>query len=236
MFGYTAKEVLGQSIAKLLPDGRLDEERAMLGRIAHGDKVAAFETQRRRKDGTMIHVSIRLSPIVERDRVVGASKVVRDITERKQMEEATRRANAYLASAVDSIQDAFALYDERDRVVLVNSAFRQLFGSGSSGAIVGQTFTDVLDASIRAHVFTGDSTGALRERLLAYHRAPSGTVELRTTSGRIPVIALSAAALPRDTARANDAGFRRYLTKPVDIDELTAAFEEILGAATDRES
>lgn len=58
----------------------------------------------------------------------------------------------------------------------------------------------------------------------------------RADTRELPVIALSAAALPRDTARANDAGFRRYLTKPVDIDELTAAFEEILGAATDRES
>jgi PAS domain S-box-containing protein len=184
MFGYPAKEMLGHSIATLFPHGLPDEEWAMLGRIAHGEKVAAFETQRRCKDGTLIHVSIRLSPILERDRVVGASKVVRDITERKQMEEATRRANAYLASAVDSIQDAFALYDEHDRVVLVNSTFRQLFGSGSDGAIAGQTFVEVLDAGIRTHVFAGDSPDALRERLLAYHRAPSGTIELRTTSGR----------------------------------------------------
>jgi CheY-like chemotaxis protein len=61
----------------------------------------------------------------------------------------------------------------------------------------------------------------------------SGIEAMRTLTGRadtkgIPVIALSAAALPRDTARASDAGFRRYLTKPVNIDELTAAFEEIL--------
>jgi len=185
MFRYTAGEMLGTSIAKLLPDNRLDHERAMLEQIARGDKVAAFEAQRRRKDGSLIHVSVRLSPIVERGRVVGASKVLRDITERKQMEEATRRANAYLASAVDSIQDAFALYDEHDRVVLVNSAFRQLFGRGSEGAIVGRTFSDVLDASVRSHIFAGDSVESIRERLTVYHRAPSGTVELRTTSGRI---------------------------------------------------
>ncbi|HEU4733714.1 MAG TPA: PAS domain S-box protein, partial [Kofleriaceae bacterium] len=171
MFGYTAKEMIGQSIAKLMPDGRFEEERALINRIARGEKFAAFETERRRKDGTMIHVSIRLSPIIERDRVVGVSKVVRDITEHRQMKEATRRANAYLASAFDSIHDAFVLYDEHDRVVLVNSTFRQLLGSGSTGAIVGQTFTDVLDASIRARVFAGDSAEALRERLIAYHRA-----------------------------------------------------------------
>jgi len=54
----------------------------------------------------------------------------------------------------------------------------------------------------------------------------------RADTREIPVIALSAAALPRDAIRANDAGFRRYLTKPVNIDELTTAFEEILVAAT----
>ncbi|HEU4730731.1 MAG TPA: ATP-binding protein, partial [Kofleriaceae bacterium] len=69
----------------------------------------------------------------------------------------------------------------------------------------------------------------------------SGIEAMRKLAGHaetreIPVIALSAAALPRDTARADDAGFRRYLTKPVNIDELTAAFEEILLAGSDQES
>ena len=185
MFGYSAKEMLGGSIAKLVPDGTLDHERTMLEALACGEKVAAFETQRRRADGSLIDVSIRLSALYERERVVGASKVVRDITERRQMEAATRRANAYLASAVESIQDAFALYDERDRVVLVNSAFRRIFGASVTGPITGQTFASVLDVCIRNGVFAGDSDEGLRSKLTAYHRAPSGTIEVRTTSSQI---------------------------------------------------
>ncbi|HET9622938.1 MAG TPA: PAS domain S-box protein [Kofleriaceae bacterium] len=185
MFDYRAQEMLGASVARLLPEGGMSEERGGGERNARGEKVAAFETQRRRRDGTTVDVSIRLSPIIERGRVVGASKVVRDITEQRRMAEETRRANAYLASAVESIQDAFALYDEHDRVVLVNSAFRQTFGSGTDGPIIGRSFADVLDDSLRTHLFVADDPAALRARLIASHTAPAGPVELRTASGRI---------------------------------------------------
>lgn len=185
MFGYSAKEMLGRSIATLVPDGKLDDERAMLEAISRGEKIAAFETQRRRKDGMLVDVSIRLSPLYECKRVVGASKVIRDITERRRMEAANRRANAFLASAVETIQDAFALYDEHDRVVLVNSAFRRTFGAGLVGEIIGQTFDTVLEAYVHSGVFASDSAENVRAAMTAYHRAPTGTIEVRTTSSQI---------------------------------------------------
>ena len=185
MFGYTAREMIGHSIVVLVPDGRMDEELAMLGAITRGEKVAAFETRRRRRDGTYIDVSIRLSPLIERGKVIGASKVMRDISERKQMELENRRANAYLASAVETIQDPFVLYDERDRVLLVNSAFRRTFVADAADAIVGKTFEQVLDGAIRAGVLASDSHDDLRRRLVEYHRHPSGTIELTTTHGGI---------------------------------------------------
>ncbi len=187
LFGYAASEAVGASIVKIVPDGTLDHERAMLDRIARGEKVPAFEATRRRKDGTLIDVSIRLSPIVEAGRVVGASKLTRDITERKRIEESARRANAYLLSAVDTIQGAFAIYDEHDRAVLVNSAVRQLFGGKVADMAVGASFERALDAGLAANVFELDTTTReeFRAARLAYHRDPSGTFELRTTSGRI---------------------------------------------------
>src|SRR3569833_3643161 len=110
----------GSSIGVLMLEDGLEQKRAMLAAIARGESVAAFEARRRRKDGTLIYVSIRLSPLIERDAVVGGSKVVRDITERKQMEAATRRANAHLTNTNKTNPDAFALYDEQDHVVMVN--------------------------------------------------------------------------------------------------------------------
>ena len=185
MFGYPAGAMIGRSIAAIVPDGRMDEELAMLAAIARGDKVAAFETRRRRRDGIYIDVSIRLSPIIEHGTVIGASKVVRDITDRKEMELATRRANAFLASAVEAIQDPFVLYDERDHILLVNSAFRRTFVADHVGPVIGRTFDQVLDGCIRAGILASDPQDDLRAKLAAYHRTPSGTIELSTTHGGI---------------------------------------------------
>src|SRR5207344_2293008 len=78
---------------------------------------------------------------------------VRDVTERRQLERDNRRANAYLVSAVDSVRDAFALFDEHDRVIMVNSAGRQLLGAAIGGAIIGLPFDELLDKALRAGVF-----------------------------------------------------------------------------------
>ena len=85
MFGYTAEEMVGQSIAKLFPAGRLDEEAQILARIQQGERVDHFETQRQRKDGKLIDVSLTISPIRNAEgAIVGASKIARDITEQKK--------------------------------------------------------------------------------------------------------------------------------------------------------
>jgi PAS domain S-box-containing protein len=90
IFGYTAEEAVGKSITMLFPPERLFEEDVLLGHISAGRKVSHFETERVRKDGGRIAVSVTLSPIRGADgQIVGASKIVRDISERKQLE-ATR--------------------------------------------------------------------------------------------------------------------------------------------------
>jgi PAS domain S-box-containing protein len=84
LFGYSADEAIGHSIQMLIPPERLDEEPLILARIARGEKVEHFETVRVRKDGTHIDVSATISPIRgAQGQIVGASKIARDITERK---------------------------------------------------------------------------------------------------------------------------------------------------------
>jgi len=87
IFGYTASEMTGTSILRLFPDGRREEEEQILGKIRRGESLEHFETQRQTKGGRLIDVSVTVSPITDAaGRIVGVSKVARDITEHKRMQ------------------------------------------------------------------------------------------------------------------------------------------------------
>ncbi len=95
MFGYTAAEAIGQSIRMVIPADRQSEEDLVLSRIRSGERVDHFETQRCRRDGERFDVSITVSPIRTPDgRVVGASKIARDISDRRRTERALAEARA----------------------------------------------------------------------------------------------------------------------------------------------
>jgi PAS domain S-box-containing protein len=97
MFEYTAAEAVGQSITMLIPPERLDEESRILASLRSGERVDHFETVRVRKDGAQLNISLTISPIKDNQgRIVGASKVARDITDRVRQEAALKRANADL--------------------------------------------------------------------------------------------------------------------------------------------
>jgi len=88
LFGYTASEAIGRPVTIIIPDDRLDEEPSILARIQAGDRVQHFETVRRRKDGSLIDISLTVSPVSgENGEIIGASKIARDITERKRAAE-----------------------------------------------------------------------------------------------------------------------------------------------------
>ena len=91
LFGYTAEEVIGKPITILIPPDRQAEEIEILGRIRRGERVDHFDTVRRRKDGSLVEISLTVSPIKTADgRIIGASKTARDITERKRAQDQQR--------------------------------------------------------------------------------------------------------------------------------------------------
>lgn len=129
LFGYTAEEVIGLPITIVIPPDRLDEEPAILARIRRGELVDHFETVRQRKDGSLIDISLTISPVRdEHSNVVGASKIARDITERRQndarLEESERRLRDLLAA----IPAAIYTTDAEGRVTYYNEKSAELAG------------------------------------------------------------------------------------------------------------
>jgi PAS domain S-box-containing protein len=88
LFGYRAEEVIGQPITILIPPDRMNEEPEIIERVRRGDRVEQYDTVRRRKDGSLVDISLTVSPLKDADgRIIGASKIARDITERKRAQE-----------------------------------------------------------------------------------------------------------------------------------------------------
>jgi two-component system, chemotaxis family, CheB/CheR fusion protein len=88
LFGYFAEEVVGKPITTIIPSDRRDEETGILERIRRGERIEHFETVRQRKDGQLVNISLTVSPIFDNSgKIIGASKIARDITDRKRREE-----------------------------------------------------------------------------------------------------------------------------------------------------
>ena len=157
MFGYTASEAIGRSIRMIIPADRQGEEDSVLSRVRSGEAIRHFETLRQRKDGTLIPISLTVSPVHdETGRVIGASKIARDISERAQAAAASRR----LAAVIESSDDAIITKDLASTITSWNAAAERMFGYTAAEAI-GQSIRmlipeelqneeDVVLAKIRA--------------------------------------------------------------------------------------
>ena len=146
LFGYSAAEALGESVALIVPEERRAEELELMARIARGEVVMNFETVRRAKDGRSFDISLTASPIRDANsRVVGASRIPRDITERKRAEEAHSRLAAIVASSDDAI-----VSKSLDGVIRTwNRGAERIFGYTAKEA-VGRHITLIIPEERRA--------------------------------------------------------------------------------------
>ena len=149
MYGYTAAEIVGRPVSILVPTGREKEMPAILRRIHQGERVEHYETERVTKNGTVIPVSLSVSPIHDHDGgVVGAASIARDITERQVADREAKKREAsvgLLASIVDSSEDAIVGKSLEGVITSWNHAAEAMYGY-TAAEIIGEPISLVMPA------------------------------------------------------------------------------------------
>ena len=143
LFGYAAEEVIGKPITILIPAERHDEEPSILARIRRGERIDHYETVRQRKDGSTVDISLTVSPVRNPEgKIIGASKIARDITERRRSEEQQR---LLLRELDHRVKNLFAL---ASGVVAISAR------SAATPDELASAVRDRLGALARAHALT----------------------------------------------------------------------------------
>jgi two-component system cell cycle sensor histidine kinase/response regulator CckA len=171
LFGYSAAEAVGRPISMLIPPNQIDEERMLLKRIARGDRIDHYETVRRRKDGTLVSVSISLSPTMDAEgKVVGASKTARDLTAQRNAEHALQRAEEQLRQsqkmeAVGKLAGGVA-HDFNNVLSVIISYSELLLGDLKPGEPMREDMEEIRKAGHRAADLTRQLLMFSRQQVL----------------------------------------------------------------------
>lgn len=183
IFGYTAAEAIGKSILILIPPDRHHEETEILARIGRGDRVDHYETVRRRKDGSLVDISLTSSPVKDgQGRIIGISKIARDITERRQAEERLK----LLAREVD--------HRGKNTLALVQAIVRMTRADTVTAFV--KIATGRIGALARVHTLLAASSwrGADLRQLVEEELAPYGANDAARIRVAGPGLALQASA------------------------------------------
>jgi len=216
MFGYTVDEVVGQSITLIIPPDRKDEEADILARIGRGERIEHFQTVRRRKDGTLLDVSVTISPVRNSSgQVIGASKVARDITAQKRTEQALRESKQLYQAATDASPvmiwlagtDKLCYYFNKGWLDFVGHTLEQEAGNGW----MENVHPDDLDRCLKTYVGHFDA----REPFEMEYRMRHRSGQYRWTFDR---------GVPRFTP---DGTFEGYVGACLDVHDRKEAAEKI---------
>ncbi len=163
IFGYTEDEAVGQSIEMLIPLERRSEETEIISRLRRGERLEHFETVRVRKDGRPIHVSLTVSPVLDSaGHVIGASKIARDVTERKRSDEALRESDERFARFMQHLPGLAWIKDAEGRYLYANDAAVRAFGR-TSADFYGKRDADLFSPEIAAQFQANDRAALAAE-------------------------------------------------------------------------
>jgi PAS domain S-box-containing protein len=170
VFGYSAAEVIGKHITIVIPYDRLEEEPAILEKLKKGERVDHFETIRRRKDGSLVNISLTISPVKNsQGEIIGASKIARDISERKRIERELNEYREHLEQLVEARSAELAATHNRLR------SSERLSAIGTLSAGLGHDIGNVM-MPLNAHISVVENSLAgssedLREHFQAIHQS-----------------------------------------------------------------
>ena len=178
IFGYVAQEAIGRHISLLIPEDRLSEENIILSKIRAGGRVEHFETIRRTKDNRDVHISLMISPIMDRSgKVIGASKIARDITKQKEVQELLQRYNEQL-TLINNIGKTIVSELDADSILQkVTDATTHI-----CGAAFGAFFYNKIDSKGEAYTLFSLS-GAPREAFEKFGMPRNTAVFSKTFNG-----------------------------------------------------
>ena len=193
LFGYSAAEAIGQNIRLIIPHDRWGEEDEVLARIGRGEKVDHFETIRRAKDGKLLNISLTVSPVKDRSgKIVGASKVARDITDRKRAEAELERLLASEKQLRRQAEEASRLKDEF--LAVVSHELRSPLNAitGWASLLLMRQLDDRTKHAIETILRNAQTQTQLVADLLDVSRIVTGQLRLKVRSFQlIPVIEAS---------------------------------------------
>src|SRR5499427_2215358 len=210
IYGYEAAEMIGKPISMLIPSDQPDEEPNILRRIRNGQPVEHYETKRQTKDGSIIDISLTVSPVRDSEgKVVGASKIARDITERKRIEERERQAKQR-AEALSRSKDEFIAtvsHELRTPMTAILGWVRMLAN--------GQLKLDAQKKAFEVIERNARSQAQLIEDLLDMSRIISGKLKLTMTQVDLSTLIAAVVESHRPTAELKSIRVRMSIDSAV---------------------
>jgi two-component system CheB/CheR fusion protein len=156
LYGYSAAEILGKSISILIPPDYPNELAGIMERLRRGETIELNETARRRKDGRLVDVSVRISPILDAaGQIIGDSTIARDISGKKRHAEALSESNARKAAILQMALDAIITIDHQGKLIEFNPAAEKMFGCRLEDVLGQQMAELIIPPSLRDRHYHG---------------------------------------------------------------------------------
>jgi two-component system, LuxR family, sensor kinase FixL len=193
IFGYPGPEIIGRPIAIIIPPNRIAEEDAILARLHQGECITHFETERRRRDGQIIPVSLTISPVLDaQSRFIGVVKIARDLSDIRQAQQGLRCREALLRSILDTVPDALVVIDDRGIIRSFSTAAERLFGFRSDEVVGGNVsmlmpspYREEHDSYLARYLGTGERRIIGVGRVVVGQRKDGSTFPMELTVGEV---------------------------------------------------